>query len=412
MKILQVNKFNYGHGGADHYFLDLCKQLTTRGHSVARFCMDHPKNIQSEWSSYFVSNVDYKNGSAWNKLIGLCRVIYSIEARIKFARLCDDFQPDVIHIHNIYHQISPSILSVAKKRQIPVFMHLHDYKILCPNYDLYAHDSVYTRCLGGKYYRCILDKCFKNSLFQSMLVVIEMYLHHTLLNFYGRSITQFIAPSDFIASLVKGHRLDLADRIQTITYGIEVPLCKQVNDKPNGKRYFVTYGYFHRQKGFDLAIKALMHIARPPILYVIGSGEQEGQLRALARRCGVADHVIFTGRLGRQMINQRVSGAVATIVPSRWFEVFGLVIIESFAVGTCVIGSRMGAIPDIIENHKNGLLFRNNDEKDLAEKMNVLLDNKSMKRTLDKHALTTAKEKHKINVHLDTLTSLYEKFLA
>lgn len=410
MKILQVNKFNYGHGGADHYFLDLCDQLSERGHTVARFCMHHPNNRDSRWSQYFVSHVDYINGTLWNKFIGVCRVIYSIEARKKFARLCDDFQPDVIHVHNIYHQISPSILSVARKRRIPVIMHLHDYKLLCPNYDLYVHDSVYSRCLGEKYYRCILDKCFKDSILQSIVVTIEMYLHHTILNLYGRSITRFVAPSHFIADLMKKHRPDLTQRIRVISYGVQMKKtthrnCSNTGDKP----YYVTYGYFHKQKGFDIPIKALVHLPQSPRLIIIGSGDDEDYLHEIASRCGIAQQVHFTGRLTREEIDTYLSGAVATIVPSRWLEVFGLVIPESFAAGTCVIGATIGAIPELVTDRHNGLLFQSNDDKDLAKKMAMVLTDQKLKGLLDANAAITARKHHDPKAHLDSIISLYEE---
>jgi UDP-N-acetylglucosamine:LPS N-acetylglucosamine transferase len=100
---------------------------------VAVFSMKHENNLASPFSSYFVSNIDFNNLKWWQAIKVPGRIIYSQEAKRKFKKLVKSFRPDIIHIHNIYHQISPSILDVACKFKIPVVMHLHDYKLICPN---------------------------------------------------------------------------------------------------------------------------------------------------------------------------------------------------------------------------------------------------------------------------------------
>src|SRR5574344_1036439 len=115
MKILQVNKFNYRRGGAEKYFLDITAALEDAGHELAVFSMNHPSNRPSPWTKYFVSNLDFRR-------------------------------------NNIYHQISPSILAPAKKRGIKIVMHLHDYKLFCPNYKLYTQNSFCERCQDGNYH--------------------------------------------------------------------------------------------------------------------------------------------------------------------------------------------------------------------------------------------------------------------
>ena len=134
MRILQVNKYNYLRGGSEKYFIELSKELERAGHQVAIFSMRHPKNLPSLWEKYFVSRVSFSENSLYYSLLRPFRVLYSFEAKRKFSKLIKKFKPDIIHIHNIYHQISPSILPVAKKYNIPVVMHLHDYKLICPNY--------------------------------------------------------------------------------------------------------------------------------------------------------------------------------------------------------------------------------------------------------------------------------------
>ena len=123
MRILQVNKFNYLRGGAEKYFLDMTEKLRSDGHEVAVFSMHHPKNLPSTYEKYFVSRISFNEAKLRDKILAPGRIIYSLEARRKFKKLVKDFKPEIIHLHNIYHQISPSILSIAKKFNIPVVMY-------------------------------------------------------------------------------------------------------------------------------------------------------------------------------------------------------------------------------------------------------------------------------------------------
>jgi glycosyltransferase involved in cell wall biosynthesis len=198
MRILQVNKFHYNRGGADKYYLSLIKNLEQDGHQVAAFSMYHPKNSASLYAKYFVSRLSFNEGGLIDILKTPGRMIYSLEAKRKFKNLVKDFKPEIIHIHNIYHQISPSILDIAAKFKIPVVMHLHDYKLICPNYQLFVGGETCEACKPHKYFNCYRKQCFKGSKSKSMLATLEMFIHHRLLKIYEKNIHTFIAPSDFM----------------------------------------------------------------------------------------------------------------------------------------------------------------------------------------------------------------------
>ncbi len=100
-------------------------------------------------------------------------MFYSFEAKRKINAILDEFKPDIVHIHNIYHQISPAILFEIKKRGIPVVMTVHDYKLINPNHSLYLDGKPYQRCANGKYYQCFFDKCVKNSYAKSFLASLK-----------------------------------------------------------------------------------------------------------------------------------------------------------------------------------------------------------------------------------------------
>jgi len=411
MKILAVNKFHFPKGGADVYFLDLCKGLEERGYDVARFCMDHPKNTPSKWSQYFVSRVDYNQRGILNKLKGALRIFYSFEAKRKFRNLVDDFQPDIIHIHNIYHQISPSILDVAKKARIPVIMHLHDYKLVSPNYSLFHDGLIYERCLGKKYYRCILDKCFKNSYLKSVLVTLEMYLHHTLLQIYEKNVSMYIAPSDFMASMLKKTIPSIQERVCVVSNPVDsnyfIPAENPTRD------YFLVYGRLVQEKGFDIVLRAYAQLSnKSKKLLVVGDGPERASLRELAQELEIESYVDFKGVIHGKELVEVIQNAFSVIVPSRWYEVFGLTNIEAMACGRPVIASRIGGIPDVVKDEGVGLLFEPENVQQLRDAMMFFVEDSEKVEVLGKEVRRYVESRFPRKRHIQRITDLYKGIIS
>src|SRR3972149_8035847 len=136
MKILLANKYFYPKGGGENNLFRSAEVLRSKGHDVSFFSMLHPRNINSEYEKYFVSNVDYDKSGFINKVKCSSRLLYSFEARKSIDKLLRHEKPDIAHLHNIYHQISPSIIHSLKKFRVPIVMTLHDYKMVCPSYSM------------------------------------------------------------------------------------------------------------------------------------------------------------------------------------------------------------------------------------------------------------------------------------
>lgn len=408
MKILQVNKFHYPQGGADTYFLDLCRMLEAKGHSVARFSMQNPKNLPSAWDRFFVSQVDYNEGSFANRLKGAGRIFYSREARRKFDALLGEFHPDIIHIHNIYHQISPSILLSSRKAGIPVVMHLHDYKLLSPNYTLFSGRRLYDRCIGGNYWRCVPDRCFKGSAIKSALVAAEMYLHHDILRVYEENVDIFAAPSQFLADMVMKHRPELASKVRVIPNPVD---DRRFVPAPEGKRdYFLAYGRLAYEKGFDIVIQAFAALKPAGMrLMIVGDGPERKNLEDLVKGLGLTGSVDMPGALVGDDLTHVIQNAYAVVVPSRWFEVFGLTNIEAMACGRPVIASAIGAIPDIVRDGENGLLFLPENFPDLAEKMAAILKNPEKADFLGRNGRNDAECRFSNRIHTSRIEALYRE---
>jgi len=355
MKIIQINKFNYLRGGAEKYFLELSERLTQAGHEVAKFCMTDRRNLNDTWSGYWLSRIDFEQPALSDRLRAPERIIYSRAAKRSLAKLIKDFQPDIIHVHNIYHQLSPSVLDAAREAKVPVVMTLHDYKLICPNYQLLNHGQACEKCLDGNFWHCFQEKCFKDSRSQSFLASLEAVLHKRWQT-YRRGVDLFIAPSQFMADKCQAAGWP-QDRFRV--------LINPVPELPAGQRqaagYFLYAGRLSNEKGIDVLLKALAGSSYK--LKIAGRGPEENALRQLAKDLKLSEQVDFLGQQGREQLAKLLDGAIALTVPSIWYENMPLNILEALGRGCPVVASRIGGIPEIINNQINGWLAEPGDSK-------------------------------------------------
>ncbi len=355
MRILEINKFNFPKGGADKHFLDVVALLESAGHKTAVFSMKHSKNLPSRWEKYFVSTVGYTGEySFWQKLKGALRMFYSLEANKKINKLLDDFAPDLVHIHNIYHQLSPMILFEIKKRGIPIVMTVHDYKLVSPNYNLYHNGKIYNRCRDGKYYQCLLDKCFKNSYIQSLGAMVEAYWHE-FWGTYRKNIDLYICPSKFVENILIERGID-KDRIKVLPHFVLGGVEEKMEDgnRPPEK-YALYFGRISKAKGVDTLIEVFENIFGMK-LYLAGGIEDDFKLPKNR------NNIIYLGRLNQIMLRKYISNAEVVVSGSRLPETFGLVALEAIAEGKPFAGFEAGAYGEIIKNGVNGFLVKDKSE--------------------------------------------------
>ena len=402
MKIIQVNKFHYLRGGAERYYLEVSKKLEQLGEEVAFFSMKDEKNLPTKWSKYFIDNLDFDNLKKKDIINLPGRMIYSKKNKAMFESLLNDFSADIIHLHNIYHHISPSIIDVARKRNIPIIYHAHDYKLICPNYNLYNNGKFLWNCCGQRAFNCFKTKCFKNSYLQSLLVSIEYFIHHQVLNIYKRNIDLYIAPSKYMKdALVK---FGFPEKKIIVLYNFIKP--EQIIDKPIIGDYLIYFGRLSDEKGIDVLIRSLKKTKRKINLKIVGSGPAEKKLKKLVNKEKLEKQIEFTGPIyGDKLINI-IDKSLAVVIPSVWPENMPFSLLESIGRGKVVLASRIGGLPEIIEDQKNGFLFKPNNEEDLARTIDKL-DEVNLN-ILSNNSLEKAKTLLLDN-HINNLREIYKK---
>ncbi|MGX1788310.1 glycosyltransferase family 4 protein [Bosea sp. NPDC055332] len=363
-RLLAINNYFYRRGGAESVFLDHIELFEATGWEVVPFAMRHPANLPSPWSDYFVDEIEYGGAvGPITKARQAAKIIFSVEARRKIRALIRRAPPTVAHAHNVYHHISPSIFGALKAEGVPLVMTAHDLKVACPAYKMLSQGRVCERCHGGRIHNVLLHRCVKESAVVSGLVLLETLVHRSL-GLYRDTIDRLIAPSRFYRDKLVEWGWD-ASRIAYIPNCIDASQYALASHEGD---YFVYAGRLAPEKGLATLVRAaaLSHQR----LVVAGSGPEEQALRKLAEDLG-AD-VAFTGHLGKPALQQLIGEARALVLPSEWYENAPVSVLEAYALGCPVIGTRIGGIPELVADGETGLLVEPGDVGMLAEALVAL----------------------------------------
>ena len=356
--LLSVNNYYYYRGGAETVFLEHNRMFETLGWRVVPFSMQHPKNLPTSWSNRFIDELEF--GASYSlpeKMKRIPKVIYSFEARRKLSRLLDEVQPDVCHGHNIYHHISPSILSLLRQRGVPTVLTLHDLKLACPAYSMLSSDGICERCRGGKLYNVVTHRCIKGSLLMSAIIFAESMLHR-LLGSYLNNVNCFVVPSRFYIDKFVEWGFPRA-KFRHVPNFVDVD---RLEPQYQPGKAFVYVGRLSREKGLATLIRATA--ASGSQLLLAGTGPQADELQALAAQ--LQANVTFLGYLTGQPLHAAIRSARAVILPSEWYENAPLSILEAYSMGKPAIGARIGGIPELIRENETGLAFNSGDVNSLA----------------------------------------------
>lgn len=403
MKVLLVNKFYFVKGGAEKHFFDIKELLEKNGHQVVVFSMQHEKNKPSPYSKYFVSKVNFENVRFDKEGLRTAgRMLYSFEAARKLSKLIKDEKPDIAHVHNIYHQMSPSVLLTLKKHSIPVVLTLHDYKLLCPNYLFFTKGKVCERCKGYNYWQAINNRCLKNSLPASILACVEMYFHK-IIKAYEDSVNVFISPSEFLIKKIR----EWEEPIIEIRHLANFIDAQGAGYNPPGN-YVLYFGRLSQEKGIKTFIEAAKGIDYQ--FKIVGSGPLENELKKKVSQEKISN-VEFLGYQSGEALKDSIKNSLAVVVPSEWYENQPLTILEANSLGKPVIGSRIGGIPEMIEDGKSGYLFETGSVDDLQKKINMMIAdrNKVEKIGQRSHQLVQQRSPEK---YYKKLVKIYESLLA
>ena len=403
LTILHVNKFLYRRGGAEAYMLDVAELQERDGHQTSFFSMEHPDNLPSPHQDDFPSNVelDPPPGGVLGRGRVSSRIMYSSSARSGIDAVLERAQPDVVHLHNIYHQLSPSILRPIASRSIPAVMTLHDYKLACPTYQFLDNGEICEACIGGDFRNAVKRRCNRGSLLGSALLAAETALHRKT-GAYD-PVDVFICPSQFMAA-----KMDEAgvypDRMAHLNHFVDVAGTKPADIPGEGALYA---GRLSNEKGVDTLIDAIGRLEGRR-LRIAGDGPERANLEAQAQRVAPG-RVEFLGRLDAETLQNEIRSAAVGVLSARWYENQPMIILETFTCARPFIATDLGGLPELIQPGVNGDLVPANDPGSLAEAIENVVSDPERAHAMGLAARADAEDRFSTESHLSGLDRLYQR---
>ena len=363
--------------------------------------MAHPLNTHLEYAAHFPEHIELEPPppTLTGRVRGAARMLYSTSASRGMDAVLADFRPDVVHLHNIYHQLSPSVLRPVARRRVPAVMTLHDYKLACPTYQFLDHGNLCQACLGGHFQHAVLRRCKDGSLGSSAVMAGELFVH-TITGAYS-PVRIFICPSRFLEGRMRAAGV-YPHRMVHVPHFIET---EEIPVKTRPGSGVLVAGRLSAEKGIDVAIRA-MSALDGAALDIAGTGPEEGALRALAEQVAPG-RVRFHGLVDKAEVQRLMLAAAVVAVPSRWYENQPMVVLEALARGTPVVGSDLGGMPELIKPGATGDLVPANAPAALAAALRAFIADPDRAFAMRTRARETIVNEFAPRRHLERIGQMY-----
>jgi len=383
MKIAIVHNEYGKFSGEEAVVAGQIELLTGQNHSVVRFTRS-----SAEISTMFLG-----------QLQAFFCGIYNPFARKKFRAFLQQQKPDIVHIHNLYPLISPAILSVCREMGLPVVMTVHNYRLICPNGLFMSKGEICECCRGGREYWCVLKNC-EDSFTKS--------LGYALRNAVARWMNLYLDNVNILAVLTKFQGKKLIEQgfapERIVVVPNMSPFVGEGNDQPGD--YIGYVGRISPEKGVSTLIEVAGQY--PQILFkAAGNYEKCPELLDFT-----SNNFQFLGQLNREAVFDFFVESRVIVLCSTWYEGFPMILIEAMLHGKPVIASRLGGIPEIVDDGKTGLLFEAGNAVDLAEKIKYLWDNPQLCRRMGEAGREKALREYSSEKYYQRLMKVYEKAMG
>ncbi len=383
MKILIVHNRYQQAGGEDNVVAAEVKLLADHGHEVELWCVD---------------NKDLPKGLI-GKINTALTTSYSAASKTIARNKLQSFKPDVVHVHNFFPQISPSIYDACQDENIPVVQTLHNYRLICPGAMLMREGKICEQCITGSPYQAAWYGCYRGSKLGS-LVVAHMVAQQRKQGTWQHKVNRFIALTGFAKSKFVEAGFP-AEKISVKANFMHDPYLETPRSHATNRDFALFVGRISEEKGIKTLLQAWSALDDKTVLKVAGAGPLESLLSG-------KDSIMALGLQNAAEISRLMQEAAFMVLPSEWYEGFPLVLVEAFAHGLPVLASRLGSMADIIKDGETGLLFEPGNAYDLADKAKWLFEHPQQARELGDNARRTFLEKYTAEQNYAELIAIYE----
>ena len=385
MKILIVHNYYQRPGGEDDVVANEKALLTEHGHEVQLVTYRNDEIV----------GLQRKISAAWN-------TTYSREGRERVATAIREFSPRLVHVHNFFPLFSPAVYDACADAGLPVVQTLHNYRLLCATGQLTRNAAPCEKCIHGAHYWGVVHRCYQNSLLGA-LVVARMLRTYLRRNTWREKVACYVTPSHFMKSkFVEAGLLD--DQIRVKPNFVPEPKNLPPLDMAFPREGALFAARFSEEKGVNLVLQAWEGLDLP--LRMMGDGPLAGLVREKATP--------GTSIIGWQPIDlfiQELRRAQFLLMPSIWYEGFPVTLAFAMANGLPIIASRLGAMAEVVEHGKTGLLVTPRDVADLREKVVWAFNNPQRVREMGANARVVYEKKYSPDANYSMLMDIYETAL-
>jgi len=347
MRILAVHNYYQQPGGEEQIFNTEATLLESYGHEVIRYTLNNDQIPE-------MNAIALAKNTLWNS------TVYQ-----ELRSLIRQEKPQVAHFHNTFPLVSPAAYYAARDEGVAVVQTLHNYRLLCPNALFFREGRVCEDCLGKSIpMPGVMHGCYRGSRSASAVVAATMSLH-SFLGTWQRAVDVFIVYSQFAMNKFIQGGLPPEKVMFKTNFLYPAP---DIGEGNGGYALFV--GRLSVEKGLGVMLDAWRQLRGKIPLKIMGDGPMSGLVTAAMQEM---PEIEWLGRRSLEEVYEVVGKAAFLVFPSEWYETFGRVAIEAFARGTPVVASRIGAIAELVDHERTGMLFHPSDSADLATQVEWLL---------------------------------------
>lgn len=408
-RIVLVHNFLSPHGGAERSTYKTYQLLKQSGYDVYLF----GTNMQPYFEPFphaelFPDYTDYDELSNPLEMVKtVVKPFYNKKAENNFRQFLKIVKPDLVHFGSIHWHLSPSVIKPCVEMNIPTVMTLRESRHICPAGTLLKGDNTYCSevlCVKHNALQAIKHKCYENNLAKSTLVAFEFAFRQRHKLFH--QILHFLCPSQALANLLIANGTD--EHIVSVVPNFvdDSWLNQPLSDQPGN--YFLYAGRLSREKGVDTLLKSLALTDKNFPLKIAGDGPDTVNLKALASTLGLTN-TTFMGVVDGESLKPLYRDALATLLPCNWFENFPRSVLESLAMGTGVIGSNIGGIPEMVIHQQTGFLVEPGNINSLANALTDCIANKTQFKSYGLQGYSNVQKLYNQNVYLAKTLATYEK---
>lgn len=339
-----------------------------------------------------------------NKFLKLLQLPFNIPSYIKTIKTLKLFRPDVVHIHNLHFGGSASVIYAIKRKKIPLIITLHNFRLLCPSATLFFNGKVFLDSLNQKFYWSAIKKgVYKNSSALTFWLSVSMRFHQWLKTW--KKPDKYIVLSRHSKELFLHSRLGIEERQLVIKPNFILP---PVLKKTFRNDHFLFIGRLSDEKGIDILLETFSKLNQYSLM-IAGEGPLKKKVAEYTRKCLNIDYL---GVLNIKRIHAELQKCSALVFPSIWYEGMPLTIIESFACGTPVIASKLGAMQNMIKDGYNGLHFDPEDKNDLELQLKKwMLLSEEERSVFRANALETYRQNYTPEKNAEQLVAIYNSVI-